>query len=313
MNLPFYGKNDVSAVIQMTDAIRAMKDAFLALSNGTAVVPNRINLHLEDQNALNLSMPAYIKGGLYITIKVVNVHFNNPEKGLPLINGLILVMDSTKGNPLALIDGKYVTLLRTGAASGLATDILSNKDSNCAFIFGTGAQARSQLEAICCVRDLSSIFIIGRTEEKTEKFCDEYGDIVQPGKFESLKDADIICTATTSEEPLFNIENIKPGVHINAVGAHRPNTRELDTSVIQGSKIYIDELSSSKLEAGDIIIPVNEGKYDWNNIEGEIGALIDKKVIGRTDRSEITLFNSIGNAIQDLIIASIVVEKKLKL
>jgi ornithine cyclodeaminase/alanine dehydrogenase-like protein (mu-crystallin family) len=112
---------------------------------------------------------------------------------------------------------------------------------------------------------------------------------------------------------LFNIENIKPGVHINAVGAHRPNTRELDTSVIQGSKIYIDELSSSKLEAGDIIIPVNEGKYDWNNIEGEIGALIDKKVIGRTDRSEITLFNSIGNAIQDLIIASIVVEKKLKL
>jgi ornithine cyclodeaminase/alanine dehydrogenase-like protein (mu-crystallin family) len=99
MNLPFYGKKDLSAVIQMTDAIEAMKDAFIALSNGTAVVPHRINLQLEDKDALNLSMPAYIKGGLYNTIKVVNVHFNNPKKGLPLINGLILVMDSEKGSP----------------------------------------------------------------------------------------------------------------------------------------------------------------------------------------------------------------------
>ena len=313
MNLPFYGIDDVNAAIKMTEAIQAMKDAFSALSNGTAVVPNRINLPLEDQNALNLSMPAYIKGGKYNTIKVVNVHFNNPNKGLPLINGLILVMDSIKGNPLALIEGKCVTSLRTGAASGLATDILSNKDSKCAFIFGTGAQARSQLEAICCVRDLSSIFIIGRTEEQTKIFCDEYGDIVQPGKISNLDDADIICTATTSEEPLFNIENIKPGVHINAVGAHRPNTRELDTSVIISSKVYIDELSSSKLEAGDIIIPVNKGKYNWNNIVGELGELIDKKIVGRTKQSEITLFNSIGNAIQDLIVASLVIEKNVKL
>ncbi|MGY8750970.1 MAG: ornithine cyclodeaminase family protein [Fidelibacterota bacterium] len=313
MNLPFYGKKDLSAVIQMTDAIEAMKDAFIALSNGTAVVPHRINLQLEDKDALNLSMPAYIKGGLYNTIKVVNVHFNNPKKGLPLINGLILVMDSEKGSPLAIIDGKSVTSLRTGAASGLATDLLSNKDSKCAFIFGTGVQAKSQLEAICCVRDFSSIFIVGNSEEKTKNFCSEYNDIVQPGTVDNLKEADVICTATTSEEPLFNIENIRPGVHINAVGAHRPNTRELDTSVIQASKIYIDELSSSKIEAGDIIIPVNEGKYTWDKIEGELGDLIDEKLTGRTNPSEITLFNSIGNAVQDLIIASIVVEKKLKL
>ena len=313
MNLPFYDKKDINAVIQMTDAIEAMKGAFSALSNGTAVVPNRINLQLEDKNALNLSMPAYIKGGLYNTIKVVNVHFDNPKKGLPLINGLILVMDSVKGSPLALIDGKCVTSLRTGAASGLATDILSNKDSKCAFIFGTGAQAQSQIEAISCVRDLSSIFVMGSSEEKTERFCSNYSSIIQRGKFADLKKADIICTATTSEEPLFSIEDIKPGVHINAVGAHRPNTRELHTTVIQGSKVFIDELSSSKLEAGDIIIPVNEGKYDWKKIEGELGELIDKRLTGRITQSEITLFNSIGNAIQDLIIASIVVEKKLKL
>lgn len=174
-------------------------------------------------------------------------------------------------------------------------------------------QAKSQLEAICCVRDFSSIFIVGNSEEKTKNFCSEYNDIVQPGTVDNLKEADVICTATTSEEPLFNIENIRPGVHINAVGAHRPNTRELDTSVIQASKIYIDELSSSKIEAGDIIIPVNEGKYTWDKIEGELGDLIDEKLTGRTNPSEITLFNSIGNAVQDLIIASIVVEKKLKL
>ena len=154
---------------------------------------------------------------------------------------------------------------------------------------------------------------MGSSVEKTEKFCSEYSNIVKPGKITDLKEADIVCTATTSKKPLFGIENIKPGVHINAVGAHRPNTRELETTVIQNSKVFIDELSSSKLEAGDIIIPVNEGKYNWSDIQGQLGDLIDKKLNGRTHQSEITLFNSIGNAIQDLVIASIVVEKKLKL
>ena len=309
MNLPFYDEADVKASILMPDAIHAMRNAFIALSNGSAIVPNRINLPMEDQNALHLSMPAYINGGSYNTIKLVNVHFDNPQKGLPLINGVILVMNAKKGNPLALIEGKSVTALRTGAGTGLATDLLARKNSKRAIIFGTGAQAKTQIDAIRCVRNLTSIIVIGKSEEKTIKFCNSFDSIIQPGEVSDLKNADIICTATTSKTPLFNFEDIKAGVHINAIGAHQADTRELDTSLIQKSKVYIDQLSSSQIEAGDLIIPINEGKYNWNNIEGELGELIDEKIAGRTSEDEITIFNSIGNAVQDLVIASMVFEK----
>ena len=309
MNLPFYDEVDVKASILMPDAIHAMRNAFLALSNGSAIVPNRINLPMEDQNALHLSMPAYINGGAYNTIKLVNVHFDNPQKELPLINGVILVMNAKKGNPLALVEGKSVTALRTGAGTGLATDLLARRNSKRAIIFGTGAQAKTQIDAIRCVRNLTSIIVIGRSEEKAIKFCNLFDSLVQPGEMSDLKNADIICTATTSKTPLFNFEDIKAGVHINAIGAHQADTRELGTSLIQKSKVYIDQLSSSQIEAGDLIIPINEGKYNWNNVEGELGELIDEKIAGRTSENEITIFNSIGNAVQDLVIASMVFEK----
>ena len=145
--------------------------------------------------------------------------------------------------------------------------------------------------------------------QKTIKFCNSFDSIIPPGEMSDLKNADIICTATTSKTPLFNFEDIKAGVHINAIGAHQADTRELDTSLIQKSKVYIDQLSSSQIEAGDLIIPINEGKYNWNNVEGELGELIDEKIAGRTSEDEITIFNSIGNAVQDLVIASMVFEK----
>ena len=130
MNLPFYSEDDVKKTVSMSDAISAMREAFITLSNKMAIVPNRINLPIKDQNALHLSMPAYIKGGKYIMVKLVNVHYDNPKNNLPLINGLILMMDAKHGKPIALIDGKSVTALRTGASSGLATELLSKSDSN---------------------------------------------------------------------------------------------------------------------------------------------------------------------------------------
>jgi ornithine cyclodeaminase/alanine dehydrogenase-like protein (mu-crystallin family) len=296
----------------MSDAIESMRTAFTALSDGSAIVPNRINLPMEDQNALHLSMPAYIKDGKYNSIKLVNVHFDNPQIGLPLINGVILVMDAVEGSPLALVEGKSVTSLRTGAGSGLATDLLAKTDSKNAVIFGSGAQAKTQIEAIRSVRNLESIKVIGRSVEKTVSFCNEFDNIVQPGEMNDLKEADIICTATTAETPLLDIADVSPGVHINAVGAHKSDTRELGTKLVQEGKVYIDQLSSSKNEAGDIIIPINEGKYDWGQIQGELGDLILGKLQGRSSDQDITIFNSIGNAVQDLVIAEMVMEKKSK-
>jgi len=294
----------------MGDAINAMSDAFRSLSDNTAIVPSRINLPIEDQNALHLSMPAYVKGGKYIMIKLVNVHYDNPRNDLPLINGIILLMDSTNGVPLAFMDGKSITALRTGASSGLATKILSNQNSRTAVVIGTGVQALSQIEAIQCVRDLNSIKVIGRDINKVEKFCSKLDSSIQPGNKSSLKEADIICTATTSKIPLFNYGDIKKGVHINAVGAHQSNTRELDTELIQKAKVYIDHLDPSKNEAGDILIPISEGAYKWEDIQGELGSLVEGKIKGRVDDTDITVFNSIGNAVQDLAIASLVIEKK---
>ncbi|MEA1881054.1 MAG: ornithine cyclodeaminase family protein [Candidatus Marinimicrobia bacterium] len=312
MNLPFYSAEDVTSAVPMNEAIEAMKRAFVALSDGSAIVPNRINLPMVDQNALHLSMPAYIKGGKYNTIKLVNVHFDNPQKGLPLINGVILVMDAVKGNPVALVEGKSVTALRTGAGSGLATDLLAKADSKNAVIFGSGAQAKTQIEAIRCVRNLESIKIIGRSKEKTEAFCNKFDDAVQPGNINDLKTADIICTATTGEIPLFDADDVKLGVHINAVGAHKPDTRELGTKLIRNGKVYIDQLSSSKEEAGDILIPISEGHYNWGQIEGELGNLVSGKISGRETANDIIIFNSIGNAVQDLVIAETVIEKNEK-
>ena len=310
MNLPFYSAADVRSAVSMAEAIEAMKTAFVALSDGSAIVPNRINLPIEDKNALHLSMPAYIKGGKFNTIKLVNIHFDNSRKGLPLINGVILVMDALEGSPLALIEGKSVTALRTGAGSGLATDLLASPKAKQAVILGAGVQARTQIEAIRCVRNLDSVKVLGRSEEKTAAFCEGFDSVVQPGNKLDLKTADIVCTATTGETPLFDLDDVKPGVHINAVGAHKPTTRELGTALIQRGKVFIDKLSSSKVEAGDILIPVSEGTYDWSQIKGELGDLVMGKIQGRSSTEDMTIFNSIGNAVQDLVIASMLMEKK---
>tara|TARA_Y100000590_G_scaffold104709_1_gene119125 strand:+ start:390 stop:1322 length:933 start_codon:yes stop_codon:yes gene_type:complete len=310
MNLPFYSAADVRSAVSMAEAIEAMKTAFVALSDGSAIVPNRINLPIEDKNALHLSMPAYIKGGKFNTIKLVNIHFDNSRKGLPLINGVILVMDALEGSPLALIEGKSVTALRTGAGSGLATDLLASPKAKQAVILGAGVQARTQIEAIRCVRNLDSVKVLGRSEEKTAAFCEGFDSVVQPGNKLDLKTADIVCTATTGETPLFDLDDVKPGVHINAVGAHKPTTRELGTALIQRGKVFIDKLSSSKVEAGDILIPVSEGTYDWSQIKGELGDLVMGKIQGRSSTEDMTIFNSIGNAVQDLVIASMLMGKK---
>ncbi len=296
----------------MSEAINAMSDAFKSLSSNTAIVPSRINMPIMDQNALHLSMPAYIKGGKYIMIKLVNVHYDNPKNNLPLINGIILLMDSKNGIPLTFMDGKSITALRTGASSGLATKILSNQNSKSAVVIGSGVQALSQIEAIRNVRELDSIKVIGRNMNKVEELCSKFDSSIEPGIKDSLKDADIICTATTSKVPLFNYEDVKSGVHINAVGAHQSNTRELDTKLIQKAKVYIDHLDPSKNEAGDIMIPISEGVYSWENIQGELGELIEGKIKGRTSDLDITVFNSIGNAVQDLAIARMIIEKKGK-
>ena len=311
MSLPFFSADNVRSAVSMQEAIDAMEIAFSTVNNETAVAPLRINMPIFDHDGHHLSMPAYIKGGKYITIKLINVHKNNPSIGYDLINGVIVAMDAKTGVAVALIDGKSVTSLRTGAASGYATKVLGKKNARNAVVFGNGVQAKAQIDAICCVKSLESIKVIGRDTKKVELFCDTFDSNVSQGKLSDLKYADIICTATTSSDPLFEFSHISNGVHINAVGAHGPNKREISTKVIQQSKVFVDSFVSSHKEAGNLLIPIENNDYSWDKVEGEIGEIFNSDREGRVDDSDITFFNSVGTAVQDLVISNIILEKNL--
>ena len=311
MSLPFFSADDVRSAVSMQEAIDAMEIAFSSVNNKTAEAPLRINMPISDHDAHHLSMPAYINGGKYITVKLINVHSNNPLIGYDLINGVIVVMDAKTGIASALIDGKSVTSLRTGAASGYATKLLGRDNASTAVVFGNGAQARAQIDAICTVKSIESVKVIGRDIKKVELFCDKFDNTVSPGTLSDLKEADIICTATTSKKPLFEFSHISNGVHINAVGAHGPNKREVSTKLIQQSKVFVDSLSSSYKEAGNLLIPIENNDYSWDKVDGEIGEIFNLGKGGRTNDSDITFFNSVGTAVQDLVISNIIMEKNL--
>ena len=309
MSLPFFSADDVKSAVSMQEAIDLMEVAFSSVNNKTAETPLRVNMSIPDQAAHHLSMPAYINGGKYLTVKLINVHTNNPSKGADLINGVIIVMDAKTGNAVALIDGKSVTALRTGAASGYATKILANNHASTLVVFGNGVQANAQIEAICQVRDIKSVKVIGRDSTKVELFCNKFDVRVSPGNLNDLKRADIVCTATTSNEPLFKFNHISNGTHINAVGAHGSRKREVPAELIQNSKVFVDSLNSSYKEAGNILIPIESGDYSWDKVQGEIGQLSNAKTKGRSKESDITFFNSVGTAVQDLVVSNLIMDR----
>lgn len=208
-----------------------------------------------------------------------------------------------------MMNGSYLTALRTGAGSGLATDLLANKDSKITSIFGAGVQGRTQLEAVCSVRQIRKAFIFDTDKKRAKEFAEEMSDklsipILPSESTRELKEADIICTATNSHTPVFSDNNIKNGVHINAIGSYKPNIREISSDTIRRSKIFVDHKESCLSEAGDLIIPINEGIITKNNIIAELGELLTKNKSIRETKNDITLYKSVGNAVQDIITAN---------
>ena len=307
----FFHKNQIYEMVSMAEAIDAMKEAFIQLSRGEAFVPQRASLNIPDKNATCLVMPAYAMGSPYYSVKTVSINYSNPDKGLPLIHAVVQVFDAEKGNLVATLDGKSITAIRTAAASGLATDLLAKQDAKVCAIFGTGVQAKSHLEAMMVVRKIEKFIIISRKEESANRFIESQArDIaIEIGTKESIFEADIICTTTPSQSPLFNHENIKNGCHINVVGSHQADYREVPTETVMKSKVVIDSLEACKKEAGDLLIPVQEGKWNLEKLHGELGQIASGEILGRESDKEITLFKSVGIAIQDLAMANLIMEK----
>ena len=285
-------KEQINKLVTMNEAIVAMKNAFVQLSNKEAIIPERLSTDIPGNNATSLVMPAYSLDSPYYVVKIVSVNYSNPQKGLPLIHSSVQVFDASKGNMVATLDGESITAIRTGAASGLATDILAKKDAKVGAIFGTGVQAKSQVEALSVVKNLEKILVFSRTKEK-----------------DLLKEADVICTATPSEKPLFNHQDLNPGAHINAIGSFKPHMQEIGIETVINSKVIVDNRETCKIEAGDLIIPAEEGQWSFNLVHGELGQVVLGEIPGRETDDEITLFKSVGNAIQDLALANLIMEK----
>lgn len=308
---------DVQKSLSMKDAIAIVRDAFVQLSAHQATVPVRVPIPLQAHDGITLFMPAHLHASDALAVKIVSVHNQNPAKGVPLIHALVVVIDAETGKPLAAMEGGYLTALRTGAGSGVATDLLARHDAKVAAIFGAGTQGRTQLLAIAAVRKIERVWVYDAVKEQAEKFVQELGatfDLhIAATASDAVRDADIICTATTATQPVFDGRELKPGTHINAIGAYTPAMREVDeTTLTRASKIVIDHRASALAEAGDLLIAMKNGAITEANLYAEIGEIAAGTKRGRERDDEITFYKSVGNAVQDASVARAIYDMAVK-
>ncbi len=305
---------EVYRAVSMAEAIAAVREGVVALWEGRAHVPPRI--HLPTPSGVALYMPGFAEG-VGLGVKAVTVYPNNPTRGLPTLHAAVLLQDAETGRPVALLEGSALTALRTGAVSGLATDLLARREPAVVALIGAGVQARTQLEAVCAVREVTQVRVYARTPQSREAFAAWAraqpwirGASVYPAPSAeaAVRGADIVITATTSTTPVLSAEDISPGVHLTAIGTFTPDAREIPGEIVARSRVFVDSLAAAQAEAGDLILAAAEGKLDWATVT-EIGAVAAGARPGRQSPEEITLFKSVGHAVQDLAVGTLVLRR----
>ncbi len=313
--LRFLAAADVRQALPMPEAIAAMRAAFRELSECLAVVPPRVNIAIPEHKGDVLFMPAYSPAARRLGLKVITLFEDNRALGLPFIQALVMIFDAQTGSPIAIMDGTTLTALRTGGASGVATDLLARPDASRVAIFGAGIQARTQLEAVCAVRPIRTARIFDVDRVRAEAFAEEARTtlkisataVATPAA--ALDGAEVVCTATTSTTPVFSDHELPPGAHINAVGSYKPYVREIPAATVVRATVVVDQTASAWEEAGDLIMPRKDGLITAHHIQAELGEIIAGRKQGRRDRDEVTLFKSVGLAIQDLVAADYALAK----
>ncbi|WP_133139572.1 ornithine cyclodeaminase family protein [Legionella genomosp. 1] len=313
MTLKLLSLSEVKQCISMPEAIDAMERAFIQLAQQKAVLPLRTAIPV-GHNGLTLTMPAYLSDEKILGLKVVSVFPDNIQYNKPSINGTILLIDASTGEPLVLMDAAYLTALRTGAVSGLASKYFSREIPSTVCILGAGVQAMTQLEAVAAVRQIEQVFVWSRHLESAEKFAREMGAFYNIQACEqlstALKNSDIICTATASTEALVHLRDLKPHVHINAIGSHHPSMQEISGDVLQNAVIVVDQIDAAMKEAGEIINAIEQQQIKRESIV-EFGTwLMEKAPLAQ---EKLTVFKSVGLAIQDLAVAEVVYQNALKM
>ncbi|HAS43686.1 MAG TPA: ornithine cyclodeaminase family protein [Microscillaceae bacterium] len=318
IELRVLSRQDVKQALPMQEAIAAMRASFTLLYQQKAQLPARMEMPLAEDNADLLFMPSYVSEYHQAGLKIANVFRNNPAKGLPLIQGLMLLIDTQTGQPCALMDSTYLTALRTAAGSALATDLLANKEAKTLALFGTGANTITHLEAMNEIRALEKVWIYGRTLAKAQAFVQEYQShysmpLMATDDLGKLAQAHLICTTTSAENPLFETQQIAPGTHITAIGSYKPHWREVPGKLVAESKIVVDSREACLSEAGDILLPIQEGLMSEQHILGELGEVIVKQMKVRTSTEDITFYKSVGVGVQDLTAAHYIYQKAQRL
>jgi ornithine cyclodeaminase len=312
-------KEDIKRVFSMKDAIEADKDAFRIFSEGKSNVPLRTQISAPNAGGTFLFMPAYIEELNCAGLKVVNIFPKNIDKGIPSAPAQVLLIDGSTGVIIAILDGTYVTQLRTGAASGAAFDLLARKDCKKGALIGTGGQAATQLEAMIVARNLEEVKVYDLNLERTKAFVIKmkeelvkYGTkiIAVETSDEAIEDADLIVTVTPSLKPVFDGSKVKKGATVSCVGSYQPNMQEMDPVILtRASKIYFDSEEAVLSESGDILIPLQDGTITKNDFTGDLGEVVLGTVIGRENEDEIIVFKTVGIGTQDLVTAKYIYDK----
>jgi ornithine cyclodeaminase/alanine dehydrogenase-like protein (mu-crystallin family) len=302
----------------MREAVEVVKRAFIELSTGRAYVPLRIALPQPEHDGVTLVMPGYLSDSESLAVKVVSVHDRNAECNLPRINAVVIVIDPGTGQAVAAMEGGYLTALRTGAGSGAATELLARQDAEVAAIFGAGAQARTQALSLTAVRPIKRLWIYSKRREQVDEMIVEMRPQLGPSiellaadsPSQAVREALVVCAATTSSTPVFDGADLRPGVHVNGVGSYKPEMQEVDCVTLRrASKIVVDSREAAMAEAGDLIIAIGRGEIRPSDIYAEIGEIAAGLKPGRQDDDEITYFKSVGNAAQDVAVAHAIYQR----
>ena len=310
MSVLILSEHDVRELLDMESCIGAMEDVLARFARGELTNPLRTLLAPGGQTAMGL-MPAHAAGDTPVySLKEIVVASDNPARGLDAHQGSVILHDGTTGQLIAVLNASPITEVRTAAVSGVATKLLARKEARTVAVIGSGVQGRSHVDAMQTVLDDPIIRIWSRNSAHAEALALETHSLVAGSVEEALEGADIVCTATSSSEPVVQLEWLAPGTHINAAGAF-PNgrSRELSTAIVASSRFFVDRRESTLNEAGDFLVAAEEAGFGPEHIVGELGELLNGSVEGRRSDEELTVFKSMGIAVEDLAAAQLCVAR----
>jgi alanine dehydrogenase len=307
-------RSDLEALLEVEAVIAAVEEAFRHHARqGVRLLP-RQGLPLDGRDVL-LLMPCAIPGAAAVGTKSVTVCFGNPRRGLPTVMASYLLHDLETGEVLAFLEAGYLTGLRTGATSAAAAKHLARPDSRVVACFGAGAQAAFQLRCLRAVLPLARVAVVSRRPESAALFAERESRrlglpvVAAASPAAALAEADVVVTATTSPTPVFDGRDLRPGTHVDAVGSFQPTTRELDTETLRRARVFVDTFEGAWHEAGDVLIPIQEGAIGRDHVAGELADLVTGARPGRRSAEEITCFKSVGFAAEDAVTARLAYDR----